>query len=266
MKKVGLSFTSVLILSTLYSNAIFAKSTSNILAQKISNDLTIFKGKEYGTNIGGIKTSNGVVLIDPMPGKSNLAELHEAISKMYHEQQTFLINTHDHEDHTGGNEYFLAMGSKNFRGSLDIFGIEKVKVASHSSVDHIYYHKTSNSIFVGDVFDSSWHPTFYFGGLKGLDNAIDSILALGDESSLIVPGHGKPANKSALHKFRSNTFEWVARVKVLTLKGFSLEEIIKDKEANEILQKFNGENSSSFLPEKAHKRFIQRTLSLISKN
>ncbi|WHI51112.1 hypothetical protein P3339_22390 [Microbulbifer sp. MLAF003] len=82
-----------------------------------------------------------------------------------------------------------------------------IKVKSHSAIDNIYYLKESNSIFVGDVFDTSWHPVFYSGGIKGFNEAIDAILNLGDEQSLIIPGHGVPSSKLSLLEFRKNTFE-----------------------------------------------------------
>ncbi|WP_444945860.1 hypothetical protein ACJJIP_20045 [Microbulbifer sp. VTAC004] len=82
-----------------------------------------------------------------------------------------------------------------------------IKVKSHSAIDNIYYLKESNSIFVGDVFDTSWHPVFYSGGIKGFNEAIDAILNLGDEQSLIIPGHGVPSSKLSLFEFRKNTFE-----------------------------------------------------------
>ncbi|MBQ4852754.1 hypothetical protein J8L97_21725 [Pseudoalteromonas sp. MMG012] len=56
------------------------------------------------------------------------------------------------------------------------------------------------------------------GGLKGFDKAIDHILALGNEDTRIVPGHGKPANKESLREFRKHTHNWVAHIRKLSLK------------------------------------------------
>lgn len=257
--------TYLLLVIVAFSNTTQAKANKNIDIQKISNTLQIFNNKEYGTNIGVVKTTDGVVLIDPMPGEPGLSELNETIKETYQSKPWFIVNTHGHEDHTGGNAYFLNRGAKKLEGSLKKHGIEHIVVASHSPSDKVYYHTQSNSIFVGDVFESNWHPTFYFGGRKGLNNAIEQILALGDENSTIIPGHGVITDKETLRQFRDNTFKWVDRVKELISMNVTVDEIMKDKKANGILAKFSDQNSISFLPKKAHKRFIERTFAVIEK-
>ncbi|WP_444930924.1 MBL fold metallo-hydrolase [Microbulbifer sp. SSSA002] len=244
---------------------ILASSTasSSISKLKISEQLYILSGKEYGTNIGLIAVESGLILIDPMPGDNHLSELDQVIQSIHNEPVVFILNTHVHSDHTGGNKYFEGKGGQLIEGNLNIEGFAHVRVKSHSSDDNIYYHKKSNAIFVGDIFDTSWHPTFYAGGVEGFNNAVDAILNLGDDQSLIIPGHGVTASKSALVEFRENTFAWINRVRELYQKGSDLEKIMADTQVKSILQRFNVSGKAVFVPKRAYKRFIERTIAVI---
>jgi len=255
----------LLIVSIFFHPISKAEISHSISVEKISDSLHILKGIEYSTSIGLVSTDDGLVLIDPMPGKAQLNELQRVISELYDKPIIYILNTHDHEDHTGGNNFFDKQGSKLIDSSFIIKGIQQISVNSHTSKDNIYYIKKSNSIFVGDVFDSSWHPTFYSGGIKGFNAAIGHILAFGNEDSLIIPGHGQPANKTALREFRKNTLEWVQHIGELHRQDWSVDRIMKNSKTKDILNKFNTTNKASFIPERAFKRFIERTVVIVSK-
>lgn len=207
--------------------------TAKILVTKLSDDAYLLKSSNYPTNIGVLKTSNGVVLINPMPGSDNLRALSETIKALYGNQPVYVLNTHQHEDHSGGNGYFVNAGAKLLNSPVDMAAIKAVAVKSHSSADNVFFHR-SNTIFVGDIYDTSWHPTFYAGGVAGFVSAVDSVLALGDESSLIIPGHGKPTSKKELKDFRQNTLDWVSKVTELKESGMSLSEIQQNEQIKSI--------------------------------
>ncbi len=245
-----------------FSSTVFS---SNIHVEKVSDQVHILSGKEYGTNIGLITTENGLTLIDPMPGGGHLLELDNIVKSISNKSIIYILNTHTHSDHTGGNEFFIEQGAKLVESITTSDNLVHIKVKSHSSNDNIYYHKISNTIFVGDVFDTSWHPTFYAGGFQGFNDAIDAIMKLGDEESLIVPGHGAPARKLSLLEFRKNTSEWIMRVRELHQKGWDEDRIMNDAQAKSIVEKFNLGGRSPFLPQEAFKRFVERTISVIEK-
>jgi len=143
--------------------------------------------------------------------------------------------------------------------------IEDFVAKAHSPFDKVFFHKKSNSIWVGDIYDTSWHPTFYAGGVSGFSKAIKGILKLGNDESMIIPGHGKPTGKTELQLFKNNTLAWVARVRKLKEDGQSAIEIMNDAQIKIILGKFNVENKADFIPEEAFVRFIERTLAVIEK-
>ncbi len=240
-----------------------ASASSAITTMKISDDSYVMSAVDYGTNIGVISTEKGVVVIDPMPGKALLPALAKQINDLTQSQVRFVLNTHNHEDHTGGNEFFLGEGAQQLNSPDTITEIDSFLVNSHTPKDQVFFLPQENVVFTGDVFDTSWHPTFYSGGIKGFDDAIDKILALGDEQTLIVPGHGQPADKAALRKFRKNTHDWVARVKVLHQQGLSISEMKQHPDIQSILQRFNVEQRAEFIPDRAFQRFLERTVTLI---
>lgn len=174
-----------------------------------------------------------------------------------------IFNTHMHANHTGGNAYFIAKGAALMKDTVQLSEIVHIAVKSHSALDHIFYHQPSNSIFVGDIYDSSWHPTFYAGGIRGFRHAIDAALKLGNEDSLIVPGHGKPTGKAELRLYQQHTLDWVARVHQLKNDGITLHDMKNDGQLQAILVKFNQAHKADFIPEKALVRFIERTVAVI---
>ncbi|MDR7119602.1 MBL fold metallo-hydrolase [Rheinheimera soli] len=238
-------------------------ATAEMLVTKLSDEAYLLKSANYNTNTGALKTSRGIVLIDPMPGENNLRVLSKQLNGIYGSQHIYVLNTHQHDDHSGGNSYFVNAGAKLLSSTIDWAEIKTVEVKSHSSADNIFFHRSSNSIFVGDIYDTDWHPTFYAGGVAGFVSAVDAILELGDENSLIIPGHGKPTSKEELKKFRQNTLDWVSEVKALKESGLQLSEIQHNEQIKKIFQRFNVENRAVFVPEKAFIRFIERTLAEI---
>ena len=140
--------TILFLLGVLFSFFKKDEGSSSISVKRVSEQLYIMTGKEYGTNIGVIATDKGIVLIDPMPGKLYLGNLAAIISNLYEQPITYLLNSHQHEDHTGGNRYFLEKFAIVTDNTFD--DIEQIAVSSHSATDYIFYHKPSNSIFVGD--------------------------------------------------------------------------------------------------------------------
>jgi glyoxylase-like metal-dependent hydrolase (beta-lactamase superfamily II) len=270
----------ILLLILLCPSLIYAKlMDKQFNVSKYGDSTFVLIGNDYGTNVGVIFSSKGLLLIDPMPGEQSFETLHLLIKGISNHPISYVVNTHNHEDHTGGNEYFksngasilspnsfipkLGLGSEKLLFSKH-YGLEVIKVESHTNQDIMYFNSESNVLFVGDVFDNSWHPTFYAGGIDGLTKTIDTILAVGDRNTLIVPGHGVPANKEVVKAFYENTLVWLERVSELLKADMSVEQIMKDKQINEILQRFNTEKRKEFIPPKAFRRFIERTISIVS--
>lgn len=139
----------------------FTANADTISVEKVSDQLQLLKGVDYGTNIGVLSTSEGLVLIDPMPGDEHLEALSRTVQSLYGKPVKFILNTHEHADHTGGNQYFIQQGASlaptQSLASAQPFLAEivTIQVSSHSAADRIYFHPQSNSLFVGDIVDNS---------------------------------------------------------------------------------------------------------------
>ena len=255
--------TIIFFIALIYPALSFA-AAADISVTKRSADAYILT-PAYATNIGLLNTAKGVVLIDPMPGEGQLEALNTLVKSIFAKPVSYILNTHAHSDHSGGNGYFVAAGAELMQSAESLAEIDMLTVKSHTANDAIFWHKPSNTIFVGDIYTTNWHPTFYAGGVAGFVAAVDTILNLGDENSLIVPGHGKPSDKQQLKLFRQNTLQWVATVKALSKQGLTVDEIKSSTEIQHILRKFNPENNTDFIPPPAVERFIERTLTVIEK-
>lgn len=234
-----------------------------IETREIGDGLYQLNGNGYDTNIGLLVGRDAAVLIDPSPGEAQLDALHEAVRALAAGATVWIVNTHDHPDHAGGNNHLASKGMRVIEDGRPLpLGVSSIDVVSHSARDRLLFLPDHNVVFVGDVFDNSWHPTFYAGGVDGLTDAVETILAMGDAQTLIVPGHGAPTDKTTLRAFHRNTLDWVDRLHALQAQGYSVDRIMTDPEALDIVARFDTRSRDPFLPEASLRRFIERTLAV----
>jgi cyclase len=237
MKKIYLPL--VIILSVQVS---FAQSfdTVKIRPVKVMENLYMLKGS--GGNIGVFFGKEGTLMIDdqfaPLSNKIN-----GAIKTLDPGEIKFLINTHMHGDHTGGNENFKKMGltivahdqvrermmmeQKNARGitpprdkealpvitfmdklnfHLNDEDIELIHLdKGHTDGDVIVHFKKANVYHTGDAFVRYGYPFIDLssgGSLNGFVNTLDKLLAMLDDNSKVIPGHGELATKADVKAVR----------------------------------------------------------------
>ena len=226
-----------------------------------------------GGNVGVSYGEDGTVLIDdqfaPLTGK-----IQTAIAGLGASPVKFLINTHWHGDHTGGNENFgkagaVIMAHDNVRvrmasdqktgfgeikaspkAALPVItyaeGLklhlngEEVRVVSvppaHTDGDSIVHWTKSNVIHMGDLYFNK--VTFPFvdrgsgGDVRGVIIAADKALAMADDATKIIPGHGPVATKADLKAYRDMVSEIVSRVEKAAKEGKTLDEVKAMKPAD----------------------------------
>jgi glyoxylase-like metal-dependent hydrolase (beta-lactamase superfamily II) len=192
-----------------------------------------------------------------------------AIKQITDKPVKFVMNTHWHGDHTGGNENLGKSGSpivahENVRKRLStdqfiqLFKMQvpaSPKVAlpvvtfasdltfhlngdeifvfhvprGHTDGDAIVHFRTSNVIHMGDVFFNGWYPfidTSSGGTPDGVIAAADRALALADDSTRIIPGHGPVSSKAELKAYRDMLATVNGRVRAMMKEGRKIDEIV----------------------------------------
>lgn len=193
-----------------------------------------------GGNIGLSVGDDGAFVIDdqyaPLSNK-----IMAAITDITNADVNFLVNTHYHGDHTGGNEAFGAAGAvivahdnvrtrmstDQFRaifdqeipassaGALPIvtfsdemtfhWNDDTIRVlhvpSAHTDGDSILHFEEANVIHMGDTFFLGCYPFIDVGSGGDIDGIIGAgyrALAIADEDTAIIPGHGRVSNAVGL--------------------------------------------------------------------
>jgi cyclase len=121
-----------------------------------------------------------------------------------------------------------------FQDSLKVyFNNEIIKCihfpTSHSDSDAIYYFPAANLICTGDLFVSDGFAIVdsYSGGtIDGYINAVDNILRICNERTVIIPGHGAVSNRQGLQDYLYMLVESRTRIASLINEGKTVDEVI----------------------------------------
>jgi cyclase len=243
----------------------------------------IYQIRGEGGNIGMSVGEDGIILID-----DQFAPLTEkilaAIRTVSDAPIRFLINTHVHEDHTGGNENFANQGAiiiahdrvrvrlmEGLRGAppapeaaLPVvtfsqamslhFNGEEVRIIpvlpAHTDGDIYVYFVGSNVIHLGDVFRTNGYPNIDLGNGGTLQGTLDSLqiaIDLAGPDTLLIPGHGVVSKRDAAIELRDLTLEVRNRVARLVANGMSFDEIVAAKPTADLDARW-GRRLDRFLP------------------
>jgi glyoxylase-like metal-dependent hydrolase (beta-lactamase superfamily II) len=207
---------------------------SKLDTQKIATDLYVIHNDRVPGNTTVLVTSDGVVMVDdkfPVDVDNILAE----VKKVTSQPVKYVVNTHHHGDHSGGNAKLQAMGVQvvtseqarqymvdgkqsglsniAFEGHMHIYlGGKNVELyyfgKSHTGGDIVAYFPAQRAIAMGDMYthgDGLPELVDYSGGgsAKEWTGTVDRALKL--DFDTVVPGHGDVTTKAELAKFRQST-------------------------------------------------------------
>ncbi|WP_374615206.1 MBL fold metallo-hydrolase [Sphingorhabdus sp.] len=256
-------------------------SKVEVKAENLAPGVSVLFGA--GGNIGVSHGEDGTVLIDdqfaPLTPK-----IQAAVAALGASPVKFLINTHWHGDHSGGNENFgkagaVIMAHDNVRVRMATdqktpFGEvkaspkvalpvityaeglklhlngEEVRVISvppaHTDGDSVVHWTKSNVIHMGDLFFHKMSYPFVDrssgGDVRGVIAAADKVLAMANDQTKIIPGHGAVASKADLQAYRDMLVAIVGKIEAAVKAGKSLEEVKAMKPADGF-----GVNPSGFI-------------------
>ncbi len=199
---------------------------------KISDSIYMVYGKGgfTGGNLGLLVGDDGVVLIDDsLDGM--LDKMQKEISTITKQPISFLVNTHVHGDHTGNNSHYgkngtyiighdnlrkqMAADTTRTKDALPVITFSQemsfhfndtvanvIHVPSaHTNGDAVIFFPEDNVIHLGDLMFNGMFPFIdpsSGGSLNGYIAGQKQILALIDEQTKIIPGHGVLATKQDL--------------------------------------------------------------------
>ncbi len=232
---------------------------------KITDHIYMLIGS--GGNIGVSAGEDGILIIDdqfaPAAGR-----IKEALQALGSDKPRFVLNTHWHGDHTGGNEIFgkdatiisqtnvrkrLSTDNKVFgetvkaapKGALPIitfddalsifFNGEELKLIhfpnGHTDGDSVIYFTGSNVVHLGDDFFKDRFPFVDLdngGSVQGMIKNVGDIIAKLPPDVKIIPGHGDLANLDDLKRYQKVLAETLQIVENGMKKKKTLDQLKKE--------------------------------------
>ena len=237
-------------------------SSVEVTAEHVAGSIHMLTGA--GGNIGVSAGEDGILIVDdqfaPLADK-----IRAAVAGISAGDLEFVVNTHFHGDHTGGNVVFgeeaLIVAHTNVRKRLaagdgargqkvdpapkvalpvvtyDIgvtihFNGEQIMIGhlagGHTDGDSFVYFMDSNVIHLGDQFFAGRFPFVDVasgGNAVGLRDSIGNVLDRLPEDAKVIPGHGSLSTVDDLKTYHRMLEESIATVKAAKEAGKSVDEI-----------------------------------------
>ena len=224
---------------------------------KVKDDLWEIEGD--GGNVAVYVTGEGVILIDDKFDQDH-EQIVEKVKSVTDQPIKYIINTHYHADHSGGNTKFLSsaiiISTANartnilehkqsnappgvspapvvFKKELSVFlGGKEVRAIyygrGHTNGDAVIYFPEIRTLHTGDLMAGTSPLIDYNGGgslaewAKTLDGPIHDL-----DFDTVIPGHGPVTNKAGLITYRDNVEKLRERVTSMIHEGKTQEEVAK---------------------------------------
>jgi glyoxylase-like metal-dependent hydrolase (beta-lactamase superfamily II) len=228
-------------------------SNVEIVAHHVAGSVYYLQGA--GGNIGLSIGEDGIVMIDdqyaPLTDK-----ILAAIRQLNEGEIRFVINTHVHGDHTGGNENLGKLGililardevrvrlaAQSPAAALPVLTYsdaitihlngEEVYAfpvpPAHTDGDTFIHFVDSDVIHTGDVFRTTAFPvidTNNGGTLDGSIQALGLLIGTAGPDTLILPGHGEVSTRMDVMGFRDMIIDVRDQVALMVERGMSYKEV-----------------------------------------
>jgi cyclase len=234
-KRVALvTVLSVALLGAYVHGRQFGSSPSKLDIVKVKDDLFVVHNEFVPGNSTALVTDEGVVLVDDK-FEVDADNILATLKKVTNQPVKYVINTHHHGDHSGGNTKMQAIGAvvvaseparRNMvdgrqpglptitfeeRASITLGG-KRVELhhfgRAHTNGDTVVYFPAHRTLAAGDMFtfgNATPQLIDYAGGgsAKEWPRTLDGVLTL--DFDTVVPGHGNVTTRAELRKFRDST-------------------------------------------------------------
>ncbi len=234
----GILLSSVLVATTLTG----AHAQNTLSIEQVKDGLYAIIGS--GGNVGARVTPDGVILIDDKFPR-NFAEIQDLVAQVSDQPVKYVLNTHHHGDHAGGNVEYINIAEiiahqnardNMVRGDQDapprvvftdqtavyLGGVEVRAFymgRGHTNGDAVIYFPDLRTVHGGDLL----HGTAPFidygngGSSEGWVATLNNILALDFDTA--IPGHGAIMDRNDVVNFRNQMEAVRARMADLIRSG-----------------------------------------------
>src|SRR6185369_1689088 len=252
--KTKIFFTIVLLVLAALTFAQQDFSKVEIKATHVAGNIYMLTGS--GGNIGVSAGPDGILIVDdqfaPLAPK-----IEAALKELNPGKLKFVLNTHYHGDHTGGNAHFgrqasiiahsnvrKRLGGKpgdskpqlpviTFDDSLSVhFNGEEIKLVhvppAHTDNDSIIHFTGANVIHFGDTFFSGRFPNIDLGGggdVRGYIRNVEDALKKVPAGAKLIPGHGPLSTVKELKEFYEMLTETSVIVEKAIAAGKTLDQV-----------------------------------------
>ena len=206
---------------------------SQLTVSKVKQDLYMIEG--HGGNVAAYVTGEGVILVDDKY-EPDFDAIVGAVKSVTNQPVKYILSTHYHADHSGGNAKFLptaeVISTANARANIVnrvqsnappgvaparivftdetavFLGGKEVRARyfgrGHTNGDAIVYFPALRTIHTGDLMAGKTPLIDYPGGGSVVEwtKTLDQAMKLDFET--VIPGHGPVTNKAALQAYRDN--------------------------------------------------------------
>lgn len=242
---------------------IYAQGFDDVKIETIKLSDHVFMLTGAGGNIGVSIGDDGAIVIDDQFATLT-PKIVTAIKTLSDNSIQFLVNTHHHGDHTGGNANMTKEGAKiiahdnvrkrlaempkrdgsmnpkealpiiTFNDKMSLY-INDEQVAifhvhnAHTDGDALLYFTKSNVLHTGDVYFNGMYPYIDLssgGSVNGYIDAVKQTLKLINNDTKIIPGHGALSNKEEYQFFLTMLETLKANVLAEIKNGKTEEEVV----------------------------------------
>jgi glyoxylase-like metal-dependent hydrolase (beta-lactamase superfamily II) len=240
-------YLSIFILVVLCFPALHATAS----VHKIGPDLYAYiSDNDASANSTFLVSDQGILIVDTGLNAQEGSKLLAEIRKVSQAPVRWIVNTHYHPDHRGGNSvvgpdaviistaftrsqaaHSVQENSVNEtvgpKGLMLYLGGHEVQIyhpgPAHTQGDLAVYFPDEHAIATGDLFLTNSCPAMDDGDMENWITALDHMLALPVEH--VVPGHFELATKSELQRFRNYLSDLRDQVARMYRQGLPLERL-----------------------------------------
>jgi len=256
-----------------------------IKVEQLSPSIYMLEGR--GGNIGLFESSDYLVMIDSQ--FANISEAIKAKIKTISDKPiAFLINTHMHGDHTGGNANFKNQGAQiiahenvylklkeqqkiealpkiGYSEQMNLYELDETLLIlhvdnAHTDGDSVIYFVNQDILHMGDTYFANRYPYIDIangGSIDGYLQAHQDVLALITDETKIIPGHGQISYKKELEAYTAILVEIKNRIQAELDKGKSEDEVASDQT---LTAKYDNPMGNFFINPERLKRSIYQSL------